>query len=88
MRGHHHPAECSLGSHRDLGAVVEAALHLTFGTLLELIGRQVQPRLNQRVIEQVIVFAAVTNANEATSERTAPLPYCPSSRSSVRSCES
>lgn len=29
MRGHNHAAERSLGSHRDLGAVVEGARHLT-----------------------------------------------------------
>jgi hypothetical protein len=58
MRGYHHTAGYAIGSHRDLGAIVEAAPHLTFGTLLKLIGGQVQPRLNQRMIEQVIVFAA------------------------------
>lgn len=57
MGGHDHTAGDTLGSHRDLGAIVETALHLTFGTLLELVGRQVQTRLNQRMIEQVIVFA-------------------------------
>jgi len=58
MGRHNHAAGCLIGSYRDLGAIVEAAHHLTFGTLLELIGGQVQPRLKQRMIEQVIVFAA------------------------------
>jgi hypothetical protein len=57
MRGHDHAAGHPLRSHWHLGAIVEAALHLTFGPLLKLVGRQVQPRLNQRMIEQVIVFA-------------------------------
>ncbi len=57
MRGHDHAAGHSLGSYRNLGAIVEAARHLTFGTLLDLIGRQVQARLKPRMIEQVIVFA-------------------------------
>src|SRR5437764_3765849 len=58
MRGHDHAAWHALGPYRDLGAIVEAAHHRTFGTLLKLIGSQVQPRLNERMIEQVIVFAA------------------------------
>ena len=57
MRGHDHAAGLTLGSHRDLWTIIEVALHLTFGTLLGLIGGQVQARLNQRMVEQVIVFA-------------------------------
>ena len=57
MRGHDHAAGHTIRSHRDLGAIVEAAHHLTFRTLLELIRRQMQTGLNQRVIEQAIVFA-------------------------------
>src|SRR6266436_4464897 len=58
MRGHHHTTQYAIGSHRDLWAVVQRANHLTFGTLLNLIGRQVQPRLNEWMVEQVIVLAA------------------------------
>jgi hypothetical protein len=58
MRGDDHTAAHTLRPHRDLEAVVEAAHHLAFRTLLELIGGKVQPRLNQRMIEQVIVFPA------------------------------
>ena len=57
MGRHNHAAGCLIGSYRDLGAIVEAAHHLTFGTLLELIGGQVQPRLNQRMIKHAIFFA-------------------------------
>src|SRR5262249_24466628 len=49
--------EHALGSHRNLWAIVEAAHHLAFRTLLELIGGQVQACLNQRMIKQVIIFA-------------------------------
>jgi len=58
MGRHDHAAGCLIGSHRDLGAIIETARCLALGTLLELIGGQVQARLNQRMIEQVIVFAA------------------------------
>jgi hypothetical protein len=58
MRGYDHPTRHAIGSHRDRGAIVEGALHLTFGALLGLIGGEGQPRLKQRMIEQVIVFAA------------------------------
>jgi hypothetical protein len=54
--GHDHAAGGSLGSHRDLRAIVEAAHHWAFRALLELIRGQVQLRLNQRMIEQAIVF--------------------------------
>ena len=57
MRRHDHAAGDALRSHRDLGAIVEATPHLTFGTLLELIRRRVQACLNERMIKQVIVFA-------------------------------
>jgi hypothetical protein len=57
MGRHDHAAGCPFGSHRDLGAIVETAYHWAFGTLLELIGGQVQARLDQRMIEQMIVFA-------------------------------
>ena len=58
MRGHHHAAEDALGPHRHVWAIVEAADDLAFGTLLEQIGRQVQTRLNQRMIEHRVLFAA------------------------------
>jgi hypothetical protein len=57
MGCHDHTARHALGSHRHLRAVVEAADHLTFRTLLELIRRQVQTRLDQRMIECAVLFA-------------------------------
>ncbi len=53
MGGHHHAAQHALGSHRHLWTVVEAAHHLAFRALLELIGGQVQTRLHERMIEHV-----------------------------------
>jgi hypothetical protein len=58
MHCHHDTAGHALGSHRDLWAVVEAANGLAFGALLELIGWQVQTRLNQRMIQHAVLFAA------------------------------
>src|SRR5712692_1055566 len=58
MRGYDHAAEYSLGSHRDLWTVVEAAHRLAFRPLLKLIGWQVQTRLNERMVEHTVVFAA------------------------------
>jgi hypothetical protein len=57
MSGHHHAAQHALGPHRHVWAVVEAAHDLAFWTLLELIGRQVQTRLDQRMIEYRVLFA-------------------------------
>ncbi len=57
MCGHDHAAGHALGPHRDLRAEVSAADHLAFGTLLNLIGGQVQTRLDQRMIEQAVFFA-------------------------------
>ena len=39
MSGNDYTAGDALGSHRHLGAIVEVASHLTFWTLLHLIGR-------------------------------------------------
>src|SRR5258708_37684040 len=58
MGGHHHTAGHTLGPYRDLRTIVEAAHHLTFRTLLELIWRKVQTRLNERVVEHGVLFAA------------------------------
>jgi hypothetical protein len=66
MGRHHNPVGHALGSHRNLWTVVEAAHGLTFWTLLELIGRQVQPRLNQWVIQHAVLFA--TGHKRETSE--------------------
>ncbi len=46
MHCHHHPAPYSFGSDRNLRAIVETAHRLAFRALLELIGRQMQTRLN------------------------------------------
>jgi hypothetical protein len=58
MRGHNDAIELAIGPDRDLWTVVEAAHHLTFGSLLHLIGGQVQACLNERMVEQAIVFPA------------------------------
>ncbi len=58
MRGHNHAAGGLFGSHRNARTIVEAAHHLAFWTLLDLIRWQVQTRLNERVIEEAIVLAA------------------------------
>jgi len=58
MGCHHHAAVYSFGSYWDLGAIVKAAHHLTFGTLLELIGGQVQPRLDEGMIKDAVLLAA------------------------------
>ena len=58
MCGHDHAVGSSFRSHRNLGAIVEAANQLAFGTLLELIRRQVQACLNQGVIQHAVVFTA------------------------------
>ena len=58
MSCHHHAAQHARGPHRHLRAVVEAAHHLTFRTLLELIWGQMQSRLDQRMIKDGILFAS------------------------------
>src|SRR6516162_1595359 len=58
MGCHDHTAQHTLRSHRNLWAVVEAAHHLAFWPLLELIGRQVQTQLDERMIEGGVLFAA------------------------------
>ena len=58
MRCDDHAAAHAERSHRDLGAVVEIADHLAFPALVELIGRQVQTRLNEWVIEHLVLFTA------------------------------
>ena len=58
MDRHHHPARHALRSHRHVGAVVEATCDLAFRTALVPIGGQVQARLDERMIEHGVVFAA------------------------------
>jgi hypothetical protein len=58
MGRHHHAVEHALGPYRDLRAIVEAAHRPTFWTLLQLIRGQMQTRLDKRVIEHRVVFAA------------------------------
>src|SRR5260221_4539273 len=58
MGGYDHTAGHALRPHRHLRTVVETAHTLTFWSLLELIGRQVQTRLNKRMIEHGVFFAA------------------------------
>jgi hypothetical protein len=58
MGRHNHSAQYTLGSHRHLCTVVEAAYSLAFRTLLDLIWRQVQTCLNERVIKHRVLFAS------------------------------
>ena len=57
MSRHNHAAWYTERSYWDVRTVVEPALHLAFRVLLELIGREVQTRLNEWVIEHGVVFA-------------------------------
>jgi hypothetical protein len=57
MSGHHHPARHTERSHWHFWTVVEAAHHLALRALLELIGGQVQTRLDERMIEHGVLFA-------------------------------
>ena len=57
MRGHDHAAQDASRSHRNLRTVVETAHHLAFGALLDLIRWQVQTGLDQRMIENRVLFA-------------------------------
>src|SRR5712691_12204500 len=58
MGRHYHAVQHALGPYRDLRTIVEAAHDLTFWTLLELIGREVQTRLDERMIEHGVLFAS------------------------------
>jgi hypothetical protein len=58
MGRYHHAARHTERSHRYLRTIVEAAHDLTFRTLLELIRGQVQTRLDERMIEHRVLFAA------------------------------
>ncbi len=83
MRGHDHATQHAIGPHRHRLAVVEAAHDLTFRTLLDLIGGQVQTRLNERMIEDRVLFAACheSEAGEIAEDRPgAILPIEPEQR--------
>ena len=84
MGGHDHAAQHALGSHRHLWAVVEAAHHLAFWALLELIRGQVQTRLNQRMIER---RCSLSRASQTRSQphRRAP-PPCHIARRAGAAC--
>jgi hypothetical protein len=86
MRRHDHARERSLKPHRDWGTIVEAAHHLAFGALLHLIGEQVQACLNERMVEQAIVFPAgdkceASHIGEHRSIAVLPIERCRSVRS-------
>ena len=57
MHGYDYATEHPFGSHRDLRAVVQTAHDLAFGTLLKLIGRQEQTRLDERMIKGRVLLA-------------------------------
>ena len=56
MGSHDHSAQHASRSHRYLWTVVETSDHLAFWALLELIRGEVQTRLDQRMVEHVVVF--------------------------------
>jgi len=58
MGRYYHPAPLPLRSHRHQWAVVEAAHGLACWTRLELIRRQVQTCLNERMIKGAVLFAS------------------------------
>lgn len=58
MRCHDHAAQHALGPHGYLCAVVKATDHLTVRALLELIGRQMEACLHERMIKHTALFAA------------------------------
>src|SRR6266566_1302668 len=55
---HDDAAPHAFGPHRNLRTVVEAAHHLAFWTLVGLIWGEVQARLDERMIEDAVLFAA------------------------------
>jgi hypothetical protein len=57
MRCHNYTAPHLFGPYRNLSTIVEAALGLTFRALLELIWREVQTCLDERMIQDAIFFA-------------------------------
>jgi hypothetical protein len=58
MSRYHYAAVHTLRPHRHIRTVVEATHDLAFRALLGLIGRQVQPCLDERMIENRVLFAA------------------------------
>jgi hypothetical protein len=58
MGRYHHAARRALRSHRYLRTIVEAAHHLTFWALLELIWWEVQTCLDKRMIKGGVLLAA------------------------------
>jgi hypothetical protein len=56
--GGHHATWYALRPHRHLWAVIEAAHKQAFRMLLQLIGRQVQTHLDERMIKHRVLFAA------------------------------
>jgi hypothetical protein len=58
MRCDDHTAQHAFRPHRDRLAIIEAAHHLTFRALLELIWGQMQTRLDQRMIKGGVLLAS------------------------------
>jgi hypothetical protein len=56
--GYYHAAMAALWSYRDIGAVVERSHERAFWTTEVGIGRQVEPRLDGRVIQYCVVFTS------------------------------
>lgn len=75
MRGHHYTIQQAIWPHWYLWTVVETAHHLALGTLLELIGGQVQTCLDEGWSSTLYSLPQVTKANPARSTSTAPIPY-------------
>lgn len=74
MGRHHDTTRHTRWSHWYLGAVVEGTRELAFRTLLVLIGGQVQPCLDERMVQHGIVFA--TQHKRETSQLASARPPC------------
>src|SRR4030095_5738959 len=85
MGRYHHAARHALGSHRHVGTVVEAAHHLAFRALLELIWWEMQTCLDARMIKDRVVFA--TNhegeASQIREHRSCPILSIKSQQSAL-----
>ena len=84
MGRHHHAAPLLIRSHRDVRTVVERAHQLTFGAAELLIGGQVPATPGPRADPTRGSHGQrTTNEKPARSASVAPVPYCPSNRSTT-----
>ena len=66
MGCHHHTARDAFWSHWHIRAVIEATYQRAFGAVQQVVGGQMQTGLNQRMIEERVVFAS--HHEEETSQ--------------------